>query len=115
MTVSEMKDLIELVYYPGYRFEVVEDSRASIYLRASYIEPDIVSSEPECQYTRRWLLSPEMVKSEIIQTVFKCVMTSAEHRVREHFKYRGERIFGPHFDVDALVQLSKARMLDYRK
>ena len=56
-----------------------------------------------------------MVKSEIVQTALKCILTSAEHRVREHFKYRGSRVYGPHFDVEALHELCIARKFDYRK
>ena len=66
------------------------------------------------QYTRKWPLSQYMVKSEVVQTALKCVLTSVEHRVREHFLYKGERIFGPHFDVEALYELAKNRRLDYR-
>jgi hypothetical protein len=114
MNVEEMRELVQTITYPDYNFEVTEDSRGSVYLRATYLEADIVTKKPELQYTRRWLLSPAMVKSEIVQTVFKCVMTSAEHRVREHFKYRGARVFGPHLDVDALVEICEAKRLDYR-
>jgi hypothetical protein len=45
----------------------------------------------------------------------KCLLTSAEHRIREHFLYRGERVFGPHYDVDALVELCRAKRFDYRR
>jgi len=61
------------------------------------------------QRTRRWFISPEMRKSELVQTAFKCIMTSAEHRVREHFRYKGELVYGPHFDVEKLVELCKTR------
>jgi hypothetical protein len=55
-----------------------------------------------------------MVRSEIVSTAFKCVLTSAEHRCREHFSYKGERIYGPHYDVDALVEVCRQKQLDYR-
>ena len=114
MTFDEMQDILHELSYPDYIFGIVEDSRGSIYLQAIYFEPDIVTGEEERQVTRRWFLSPEMVKSEIVQTAFKCIMTSMEHRAREHFKYKGQRIFGPHYDVEALVDLCKAKKLDYR-
>lgn len=114
MTIDGMKELMESVSFLDYRFKVIADSRGSIYLQASYLEPDIITGEIERQFTRQWLLSPAMVKSEIIQTAFKCVITSAEHRVREHFTYKGARIFGPHFDVDALADICEKKRLDYR-
>ncbi len=55
-----------------------------------------------------------MVPSEVVQTALLCALTSAEHRVREHFLYKGERVFGPHFDIEGLYELAKARRLDYR-
>lgn len=106
MTVDEMRSAVGKCKHPDYTFGVVEDSRGAIYLQASYQEPDTVTGIDETQLTRRWFLSPHMTKSEIVQTVFKCVMTSMEHRAREWFKYRGEAIFGPHFNVDSLHELS---------
>lgn len=113
MTIEEMRQVINLVAFEGYTFTVFDEGGA-IYLRASYIEADIITGAPEKQQTRKWLLSTHMVKGEIVQTAFKCVMTSMEHRAREHFLYRGERIFGPHFDIDGLWQLCRDRRLDYR-
>ncbi len=52
--------------------------------------------------TRKWLLSPHMTKSEIVQTAFKCIVTAEEHEAREKFLYKGKAIFGPHFDVEQL-------------
>ena len=50
-----------------------------------------------------------MVKSEIVATAFKCVMTSMEHRVREWFLYRDRAIYHPHYDVDALHAICEQR------
>lgn len=120
MTPDEMRDVLALVNYPGYQFEILERSQdghpgpCALFLRAFYTESDIVTKEPTTQYTRPWQLSRDMVKSELVQTALKCALTSAEHRVREHFLYRGQRIFGPHFDVDALYEIARAKRLDYR-
>jgi len=113
MTLAEMRTILFDVNYLDYEF-VVREGHGGIFLQAVYTEPDVVTGLPEPQYTRKWLLSPYMVKSELVQTALKCVLTSAEHRVREHFLYRGRRIFGPHFDVDALVQICDDKQLDYR-
>ena len=50
-----------------------------------------------------------MTPSELVQTALKCVLTSLEHEAREHFTYRGAAIFGPHFDVEALVRIADRR------
>jgi len=92
------------VEFLSYEF-VVRESHGGVFLQASYEDPDTYSSEPAIQFTRKWLLSPEMSESEVIQTAFKCCLTSMEHRTREAFKFCGARIFGPHFEVHDLVQL----------
>lgn len=105
MTFDDMCGVVADCRYQDYAFKVAKDGRGEIYLQGLYEEPDTVSGVTDVQYTRRWLLSPEMTKSEIVQTVFKLVLTSAEHRVREWFKYRGYAVYGPHYDVDALHEL----------
>lgn len=109
MTIEEMWKVIENIKCEDYTFIISENGQ---YLQAAYYDRDIVTGRNEIQRTRKWRLSPHMVKSELVQTALKCVLTSHEHRVREHFLYRGRRIYGPHFDVDALWEI--AHKLDYR-
>ncbi len=113
MTLQEAREIIGLVKFEDYRFEVI-DCSGGMFLRARYREADIVTGEMAEQFTRKWQLSRHMVRSELVQTAFKCVMTSMEHRAREHFTYRGARVFGPHFDVEALVELCREKRFDYR-
>lgn len=115
MTIDEMRSLVGHCDFEDYSFGVIQDDRGSIYLRAAYREPDVHTGEDAVQKTRRWLLSPAMTKSEIVQTAFKCIVTSMEHRAREHFLYKGLAIFGPHFDVDALFDLASEGALDRRE
>lgn len=61
-----------------------------------------VQNKKTYQHGRKWMLSPHMTKSEVIQTAFKAVMTAMEHEVREKFRYKGKPVFGPHFNVDTL-------------
>lgn len=114
MNAIEINRILKDIEYPEYIFEVkyIGDK---MYLQGSYLEEDIYTKRMERQFTRKWLLSQYMTKSELVQTVLKCALTSAEHRVREHFLYKGERIFGPHFDVDSLVEVCKQNKLDARK
>ena len=118
MNITEMRAVVEEVEFAldntKYTFFVNTDGRGALYLQASYYEPDTVTGAIEQQFTRRWFLSPEMTKSELVQTAFKLVMTSSEHRTREAFKYQGEAVFNPHIDIDALVALSKENRRVYR-
>lgn len=118
MNVDEMWEVLKQVYVPDFQFDIqytnVKDRKPIITLRGVYREGDIVTGDIKDQHTRKWLLSEHMVKSELIQTAFKCYLTSLEHRAREHFLYRGRRIFGPHFDVDSLWEICKLENLDFR-
>lgn len=113
MILSEMLSLASEIEFESYKFNIFcRDDH--IYLQASYLEADIVTNKFELQRTRKWLISPHMTKSEFVQTVFKCALTSMEHRTREAFKYKGKRIFGPHFDVDGLWDMCKDEKFDCR-
>jgi hypothetical protein len=113
MNLTAMRELVDLCTFEGYAFNV-SVGHGGIYLQATYVEADIVTGAPETQHTRKWLLSPMMTRSEIVQTCFKAVATSMEHRAREGFKYRGKRVFGPHFDVEALWQICADGRFDVR-
>jgi hypothetical protein len=97
-------EVLAACQYPGYTF-IVRETHGGIVLQAKYLDPDIFTETLETQLTRKWLLSPHMTYSEIVQTAFKCILTSMEHRAREHFLYKGRRIFGPHFNVDELHKI----------
>ncbi|WP_347467580.1 hypothetical protein [Burkholderia stagnalis] len=115
MKIEEMRELLRDIRFLDYTFLVVQPVRGgSPYLQANYVEPDVVTGKPEAQSTRKWQLSLHMTKSEFVQTAFKCCLTSMEHRAREHFRYRGAAVYGPHFDVDALFSLCAAKRFDYR-
>lgn len=114
MTLDQIRATIALCDFEGFNFDVLENG-GCLYLQAAWLEPCITTGKSTLQKSRKWLLSPHMTKSEIVQTAFKLAMTAVEHRTRESFKYRGKRIFGPHFDVDALHQLCTDGRFDVRE
>lgn len=63
---------------------------------------------------RKWRLSEHMTRSEIVQTALMAVLAWEEHEAREHFTYRGQKVFGPHFNVEALVKLCEQGQLEVR-
>ena len=108
MNRPQAEVILAFIKFPGYNFRVVGmfDGRMPTYLQASFMAPcNVDSGEPVQQRTRKWLLSAHMTPSELVQTAFKCVLTSLEHEAREQFRYKGAAIFGPHFHVDRLAEL----------
>jgi len=102
-------DTVSRCGYPGYEFTVLVDGRGEVYLQAWYLEADTLGGDVEKQYTRRWFLSPHMNNSEIVQTAFKCILTSMEHRTREWFTYKARAIFQPHYNVEKLWEICEER------
>jgi hypothetical protein len=107
--VNRAQDLVSNIQFFNYKFVVHAHSPETIQLFAEYEEPDTYTLVPELQRTRRWNLTPQMTDSEIVQTAFKLCLTSMEHRTREGFKYKDARVFGPHFDVEDLVNMCRTR------
>lgn len=54
---------------------------------------------------RKWMLSKHMTRSEIVQTALMAVLAAEEHEARENFKYMGQSIFDPHYNVNKLLNL----------
>src|SRR4051812_18073238 len=58
------------------------------YLQVGFwdFDAELPPAEQACktyQKGRKWMLSPHMTKSEVIQTAFKAIMTALEHETRE--------------------------------
>ena len=106
MNVFHAQALLSLISFPGYTFLLVGNFIGATYLQATFHAPcNLSGGKPVKQTTRKWQLSAHMTPSELVQTAFKCVLTSVEHEAREQFLYRGKPIFGPHFDIERLVDL----------
>ena len=78
------------------------------YIQLNYIEADVFTGSPAEQHGRKWYISAHSTTSEVAQTILKACLTSAEHMVRENFRYKDARVFAPHFDVEKLVELASA-------
>lgn len=117
MSIVEMQAVLEQIKCLDYSFTITLRNDLP-FLQGHYVEACVDnpngSGSVEIQHTRKWFLSEHATKSEIVQTALKCVLTSLEHRAREHFLYQGTRVFGPHFDVDELKRLADAKGEDRR-
>lgn len=111
LNAKKVEELLETIQYKQWKFHVGLDGQR-MYLQLVWNDICSTSKKIAEQKSRKWFLSEHMTKSEVIQTGFKAVLTAEEHEVRENFLYKGKAIFGPHFDVDAL--LACAEHLDKR-
>ena len=101
----------------GVPYEFGLELRGDVLLMsATYLEKDINTGVPEKQRTRKWFISEHATESEIVQTALKCILTSAEHSVRENFSYCGMPVFGPHINVQKVLSLVRSEeSIDKRK
>lgn len=83
-----------------------QDVYDPLWLQVQYHEADIYTKEVEIQKGRRWLIEEDATVEQVLQTILKALLTSAEHRIRERFLYRNVRIFGPHPSLDDLMEMA---------
>lgn len=104
--IDQLREWLGYCEYPGYRLEVslnvLDGEEGECVLRACYEEKCMLTNALEWQWTRDWIIPENATKSEVVATAFKCILTSAEHQVREHFKYLGQAVYNPHHNVDDL-------------
>ena len=108
MTIEQLKDIVLRVNYPDHRW-LIGDDGSSLFIQIAYDEVDV--DEPERglreQRGRKWKISRWMIEDEVFRTMLAASLASAEHRVREHFLVDGVRVFGPHLDINQLIEFVK--------
>ena len=116
MSPLEVAEILQDLSYKDWEFvSVVEESDWNldqrVFIQLVWTDPN----EDELQKSRKWYISPHSTKSEVVQTALLAVLVAEEHETREQFRYKGAKIFGPHFDVDVMVEISKKKAnLDLR-
>jgi len=106
-TLEEIQDIVALCEYMDWDFLVSKDwPRPVLQVRAAGFCS--ITGEAWVWKSRKWFLSYHMCDSEIVQTVFKAVQTAVEHEMREYFKFKSAAIFGPHYDINRLVELCQS-------
>lgn len=108
LTLSQMEKIVGRLEFKSLDFNV-EQAENGFFIWLSSNEKCAYSKELTVQLGRKWFVPDDTKRSEVVQTIFKAVMTWQEHEAREFFKYEGQRIYGPHFKVDELVELCNSR------
>jgi Nucleoside 2-deoxyribosyltransferase like len=104
LTLDGVRRILDEVRFRDHAF-VVDAMDRGFGLAIHYVDADVETGTPAEQRGRRWYIPPEASASDVVRTAFKAVVTSQEHIARELFTYRGARVFGPHCDVERLVEL----------
>lgn len=105
--ISRALNVLRLVYFPGLDFRVGDDNGHAFLQVVCVDGTDNVTGEPMDWRGRKWRLSEHMTDSEIVGTALAAIKMAYEHEIREKFLYKGQMIYGPHFDIEALYELAK--------
>jgi hypothetical protein len=54
----------------------------------------------------KYYISSHAIDDEVVATLWKATQDFIIHEARETFQYKGQKIYGPHFKVDALRKLA---------
>ena len=106
--LNRIMAVVDQVAFPGYRFDVgflgpgPDRKTVHYFLDVAYNEPDVMTGVVEEQRGRKWAFPEGQTEGQIVQTCFKAIMTSLEHRAREHFLFRGRPVLQPHLDLRKL-------------
>lgn len=106
-SLERLNQIVGRVNYPGFRWRV-DRMGNGFFIQIVYDEACIDTGAMKEQHGRKWYVSKHATVSEALQTMLKAALTSAEHRVREHFLVDGVRAFGPHQSVEQLIAAAKA-------
>jgi len=112
-TIDDVRAIVASISFMDRKLHVDTMGRG-FFLQVQYLEPDIETGRIEIQKARKWYVSAFSTESEIVETAFKACRISMEHVVKEHFTYRGRRVFSPHFHVQARIDACDAERFDAR-
>ena len=111
---GEILSIIAQIKYLDWNFKLIDKSNGFL-LQAEWNGIDVKTGLNHQLRSRKWYIGKYFTTSEIVQTVFKCIITAQEHEIRENFLYKGERMLCPHFDVEELVKLCQEGSEDTRE
>lgn len=104
MNLSRFEIICDRITFPKMRIDVREKNGVPFLQIFCRGECNITGEKMDWR-GRKWMLSEHMTDGEIVQTAFKAILTALEHEARETFRYLGQAIFDPHFDLERLVAL----------
>ena len=113
---AEIRAILDKVEFMDRKYRLMEKGDGFL-LQIEYLEADIDNPgdpTPTLQRARKWYLSAFSTETEIVETAFKATRVSMDHVLKEHFTYKGRRVYSPHFNINARISLCDAEAFDGR-
>jgi len=98
LTLAQIDNILKDVSFANHIFKS-EETLGGFNIWINAMEKCTFTGEQAMQEGRKWFVSTHCTPSDVVRTAFKAVSTWAEHEAREEFKYKGVRVFGPHYDL----------------
>lgn len=120
-TREEIQNILDNISFMDRKIVLIPkglDKKGNEYflLQVQYQEEDVDNpGQVMLQRARKWYLSPYSTETEIVETVFAACKRSMDHVLKEHFLYRGQRIYSPHIDINARLKMIQENEFDARK
>jgi hypothetical protein len=109
MLANRVRKLVERIEYRDEYVLVVKEDEGrggAVYMQVHCWRPDTFTGQMDWGRGGKAYLSPWATDSELVQTAFGLLKAYEEHECREAFRFDGVRVFGPHIDVMALVEIA---------
>lgn len=71
-------------------------------IRTTFQRPDRDTGEIDRGFGRWWHVPDSVSESGVVKTAFAAAKMILEHELMESFRYRGQRLFDPHHEVEDL-------------
>jgi len=113
MSNNRLEHLVSQVTCGKFEFIVRYDNGRG-YIQIQCNDTCTTTGNPYRWNGRKWFLSEYMTDSEIVQTCWAAAKMAMEHELRETFKWDGEPIYRPHFDIKALHEISRNNRVEHR-
>jgi hypothetical protein len=100
LTFKEVVAIIDDIWYEDWTKEIRNiDEKLSLFRW-------IWEENGELQRARFWVIDHTQPHSDIVRTVLAATLMAEEHEARERFRYKGKRVFNPHYNIDKLAEIS---------
>jgi len=115
-TERQIRTILDNIQFQDRRFRLLRKGDGFL-VQVEYEEADIdiPGSAPTLQRGRKWYVSPFSTETEIVETAFKALRISNDHVLKEHFLYKGHRVYSPHFQIEARIEMCKNKRFDRRE
>lgn len=109
MNRQEIESILsDITYKDHWEFRLIDLEREAggWLFQIRFWEKCNVTGEEGLQSCRKWFISKHSSRNEVVRTVLKAVLVAEEHEIYEQFRYKGQMIFNPHVDYDALASFT---------